>query len=202
MFFQLIALPVPMPRQVSKRFVFRLVFDSRFGSVSASIFRRFSGSKSQENSSKNRVFFLILFASGFLSFFRGPNLENRRFSIVKRRFSRNLRFRFSPFFRSKSVSVFDDFCHEKSVKTDLKNTRAFLRRFSHFLRRFGLSFWTLEGAKRGEKRRMAARRVPEGFWEPFWTPFWVDLGALGAPLGAIWSLWGLSWDSFWPPGSL
>ena len=85
--------------------------------------------------------------------------------------------------------------------------------FKHSFVDFGLNFGlpnrqkavqlggTKEG-KKGEKRRMAARRVPEGFWEPFWTPFWVDLGPLGAPLGAIWSLWGLSWDSFWPPEAL
>ena len=61
MFFQLIALPVPLPRQVSKsRFFstfFRLSFWNRFGVDFGSIFRRFSGLKSQENSSKNRVFF-------------------------------------------------------------------------------------------------------------------------------------------------
>ena len=59
---------------------FLLSFWNRFGVDFGSIFRRFSGLKSQEISSKNRVCFLILFASGFLSFFRGPNLENHGFT--------------------------------------------------------------------------------------------------------------------------
>ena len=164
--FLLNALPVHLPRQVSKsRFFFNffwLSFWKRFGVHFWSIFRRFSGLKSQEISSKNRVCFLILFASGFLSFFRGPNLENRCFSLVRQRFSRNLSFRFSSIFQSKSVSIFDDFCHEKSVKTDLKNTRAFLRRFSHFFRRFWVSFWTLGGAKREEKRRKKWQTAKKG----------------------------------------
>ena len=140
---------------------------------------------------------LILFASGFLSFFRGPNLENRCFSLVKQRFSRNLRFRYSSIFLSKSVSIFDDFCHENSVKTDLKNTRAFLRCFSHFFRRFWLSFWTLDGAtkrEKGGKKEDGCQKGPRrvlgaildailGGFGPLGSSFGSHLEPLGALLG-------------------
>ena len=195
--FLLNALPVHLPRQVSKSSFFssffRRSFWNRFGVDFGSFFRRFSGLKSQEISSKNRVCFLILCASGFLSFFRGPNLENRCFSLVKQRFSRNLRFRFSSIFLSKFVSIFDDFCHEKSVKTDLKNTRAFLRCFSHFFRRFWLSFWTLGGAKRGQKRGKKGGWLPEGSQKGFGSHF-------GRHFGWIWAPWDLLWEPFGASG--
>ena len=135
----------------------------------------------------------MLFASGFLSFFRGPNLENRRFSIVKQRFSRNLRFRFSSIFLSKSVSIFDDFWHEKSVKNDLKNTRAFLRRFSCFFRRFWLSFLDPGRSKKGEKRGKKGGWLPEGSQKGFGSHF-------GRHFGWIWDPWELLWEPFGASG--
>ena len=114
------------------------------------------------------------------------------------------------------MSIFDDFCHEKSVKTDLKNTRAFLRRFSHFFRRFWLSFWTLDGAKReqiGDTFQTwcswgSPGRSGDDFWsasglsrEPPEARLGLREGILrrsGVSLGAFWELWkplGPSWDN-------
>ena len=114
------------------------------------------------------------------------------------------------------MSIFDDFCHGKSVKTDLKNTRAFLRRFSNFFRRFWLSFWTLDGAKReqiGDTFQTwcswgSPGRSGDDFWsasglsrEPPEARLGLREGILrrsGVSLGAFWELWkplGPSWDN-------
>ena len=112
------------------------------------------------------------------------------------------------------MSIFDDFCHGKSVKTDLKNTRAFLRRFSNFFRRFWLSFWTLDAAKReqiGDTFQTwcssgSPGRSGDDFWsasglsrEPPEARLGLREGILcrsGVSLGAFWELWkplGPSW---------
>ena len=86
------------------------------------------------------------------------------------------------------------FFHQKTVKKTIQNILTYFTFFSSIFRRFGVPFWSPDGATKDQKGDIFCEVVSEGSPGPpkrlFWGPRDAILGLSGDPLGPFWEPFG------------